>query len=69
MVGFINSIVKINTDIIMRLATVGIANTCTIENYETLSDFMYNCIIYALLTPVILALFLSDRKDFTTLQL
>jgi hypothetical protein len=67
MVGLVNSIFKFNTEILARLYSLFLIRNLTItyEDYEGLSDAMYAGAWLALLLPVLLFKFLTDRKEFT----
>ena len=67
MVGLVNSIFKFNTEILARLYSLFLIRNLTItyEDYEGLSDAILNGSWLALLLPILLFRFLTDRKEFT----
>lgn len=67
MVGLVNSIFKFNTEILARLYSLFLIRNLTItyEDYEGLSDAINRGAWLALLLPILLSRFLTDRKEFT----
>ena len=62
MIGAVNSIITVATEIIMRLLVALICIGITIEDYKGLAGKMYKSLPWVIIGPLILSKFLVDRN-------